>query len=233
MQNLAENLVEQLGLEQAPVAVSFLDAPPEKLKRAGGTAPAGCAFWRRAADGEAFWTAPEDHYNCAIGCHTHNIPLPQARAGELDETLGLMTDNGYLRMHEVPGIAQLARTPGAIVYAPLVDAPVPADVVLVVGPAARLMLLQEAAQRAGIECNMPLLGRPTCMALPAALQNGVTASLGCVGNRVYTDAGEGNLYLAIPADDLPAVVDALAVIVDANAQLRDYHTDRKERLTQP
>lgn len=41
-----------------------------------------------------------DHYNCAIGAHTHNMPLPDDRAHELTDTLGLMTRVGYLRMAE-------------------------------------------------------------------------------------------------------------------------------------
>lgn len=231
--NAAQSLEHQLGLERSPVAVAFLDIPPDGIEKFSGSVPAGCAFWRLAADGQTFWTAPEDHYNCAVGCHTHNIPLPEERAGELDETLGLMTGSGYLRMEEVPGIAQLAETPGAIVYAPLAHSPIEPDVVLVTGPAARLMLLQEAAQRAGVDCHAPLLGRPTCMALPAALNNGVTASLGCIGNRVYTQAGKGDMTLAIPACDLASVIEALPTITAANAQLREYHEGRKQALLQP
>jgi hypothetical protein len=40
--------------------------------------------------------------------------------------------------------------------------------------------------------NAPLLPRPTCMALPAALAQGVVASSGCIGNRVYTELGKTN-----------------------------------------
>ena len=54
------------------------------------------------------------------------------------------------------------------------------------------MLLVEAAEAAGVGPQVPLLGRPTCMAIPAALAHGVVASTGCIGNRVYTDLGEAN-----------------------------------------
>ena len=80
-----------------------------------------------------------------------------------------MTRIGYVRMEEVPGIPVLPRTPGAVVYAPLGDTPVDPDVVLVAGRPGRLMLLLEAAGRAGVATQPGLLGRPTCMALPAAL----------------------------------------------------------------
>ena len=48
-----------------------------------------------------------------------------------------MTGLGYLRMEEVPGIARLPETPGAVIYAPLGDTPVDLDVVLVAGRPAR------------------------------------------------------------------------------------------------
>ena len=60
------------------------------------------------------------------------------------------------------------------------------------------MRLQEAAARAGAASSLPLLGRPTCMALPAAMAHGSVMSAGCIGNRVYTDLGDDELYLMIP-----------------------------------
>jgi Uncharacterized protein conserved in archaea len=79
---------------------------------------------------------------------------------------------GYIKMEEVPGIPRLAEPPGVVVYAPLGDVPVDPDVVLFAGRPGRVMLLQEAALRAGVRAQAPLLGRPTCMALPAALAYG-------------------------------------------------------------
>ena len=113
-----------------------------------------------------------------------------------------MASIGYVRMEEVPGIPVLPKSPAAVVYAPLGDTPVDPDVVLFSGPAARLMLLQEAAIRAGIASKLNTLGRPTCMVLPAALASGMVASTGCVGNRVYTAVAEGDLYAAVPGTDL-------------------------------
>jgi uncharacterized protein (DUF169 family) len=193
--------------------------------------PSGCSFWRLAAEGRTFSTAGPDHANCAVGSYTHNVPLPPERAAELEQTLGFMTGLGYVRMEEVPGIPRLPRTPGAVVYAPLGATPVDPDVVLVSGRPGSLMLLQEAAGRAGVAASLPLLGRPTCMAIPAALASGVVVSSGCVGNRVYTDLGEDELYAAIPGRDLARVVDALDTIAAANATLADYHRGRRQQLS--
>jgi len=59
-----------------------------------------------------------------------------------------------------------------VIYAPLGETPVTPTVVLASGKAGGVMLLAEAATRAGAMSNLPLLGRPTCMAIPAALANG-------------------------------------------------------------
>jgi uncharacterized protein (DUF169 family) len=195
-----------------------------------GTAPSSCSFWRLAAAGRVLVTEARDHYNCAVGGYTHNIPLPPERAQELPDMLAFMAGLGYVRMEEVPGIPRLPATPGAIVYAPLGETPVDPDVVLLAGRPQPLMLFQEAAQRAGAASALPLLGRPTCMALPAALASGAVMSTGCVGNRVYTDLGDDELYLAVPGRALPAIVEAFETIAHANAELAGYHRGRRATL---
>jgi uncharacterized protein (DUF169 family) len=103
--------------------------------------------------------------------------------------------------------------------------------VLFAGPPGRVMLLQEAAGRAGVGGQAPLLGRPTCAALPAALANGAVASVGCVGNRVYTDVGEDELYVAVPGRDLPKIAAEVEAIAGANAKLTEYHRERRATLS--
>jgi uncharacterized protein (DUF169 family) len=225
-----QRLHDTLGLQRRPVAVTFRETPPMGVAKFAGTEPSGCSFWRVAAGGRTFYTVPSDHYNCAIGSHTHNIPLPPERAEELDETLSFMTGVGYVRMEEVPGIPRLPQTPGVVIYAPLADTPVDPDVVLVAGRPGQLMLLLEAALRAGVGSQVPFLGRPTCMALPAALAHGVIASTGCIGNRVYTDLGEDELYVAVPGRDLARVADEAQTIAAANAKLSEYHRGRRQAL---
>jgi uncharacterized protein (DUF169 family) len=225
-----QRLHDTLSLQRRPVAVTFRETPPVGVAKFAGTVPSGCSFWRVAAGGQTFYTVPSDHYNCAIGSHTHNIPLPPERAKELDETLSFMTGVGYVRMEEVPGIPRLPQTPGVVIYAPLADTPVDPDVVLVAGRPGQLMLLLEAALRAGVGSQVPFLGRPTCMALPAALAHGVIASTGCIGNRVYTDLGEDELYVAVPGRDLARVADEAQTIAAANAKLSEYHRGRRQAL---
>jgi uncharacterized protein (DUF169 family) len=227
---IEQQLTESLGLRRRPVAVKFQDAPAQGVTKFAGTEPSGCSFWRLAAEGRTFYTVPGDHYNCPIGAHTHNIPLPENRAQDLNQVLSIMTSIGYLKVEEVPGIARLPQTPGVVIYAPLADAPVEPDVVIFAGAPGRLMLLQEAALRAGCAAQIPLFGRPTCVSLPVAIAQGTVMSTGCIGNRVYTDLGEDELYVAIRGKDLPKIAAEIETIASANAQLLAYHRSRRAQL---
>ena len=227
---IERELARALGLDRRPVAVAFRDAPPPEVPRFTGKEPAGCSFWRLAAEGALFYTVPSDHFNCAIGSHTHSITLSPDRARELDQTLAFMTDIGYLRMEEVPEIPRLPERPGVVIYGPLARIPVEPDVVLFAGRPGRVMLLQEAALRAGLAAQAPLMGRPTCMALPAALSGGLVASTACIGNRVYTGLGEDELYVVVPGKDVARIAGEAATIAAANAKLHDYHLERRRTL---
>ena len=213
------------------VAVTFLQDSPSNVTKFDGTEPSGCSFWRLAAEGRTFFTIPENHFNCAVGAYTHNITLSPEREKETEQTLKFMFDLGYVKPEEVPQIPRLPRTPKAILYTPLSDSTAIPDVVLFAVKPAGAMLLQEAANRAGVSSGAPALGRPTCMALPASLQNGSILSLGCIGNRVYTGLGEDEMYVVLRGKDLPAVAEALKTIGSANTALFDYAKGRREQLS--
>jgi uncharacterized protein (DUF169 family) len=230
LHDLESTLSTELRLSRRPVGVAFLDAPPDGVAAFSGRRPSGCSFWSLAAEGRAFYTVPGDHHNCPIGSYTHNMPLPANRAGELEEVLGLMSTLGYIRMEEVPAIPRMTASPQAVLYAPLGEMPVEPDVVILTGSPGGLMLLHEAAAARGVETR-PLLGRPTCMALPAALGGSLFTSVGCIGNRVYTDLADGELYAVIGRADLATLAGALGAIAGANRQLAEYHAARRSELT--
>src|SRR6201987_5320691 len=229
--SVESKISKALGLQKRPVAVKFVETPPKGVSKLEGAQPSGCSFWRIAASGKTFYTVPSDHYNCAIGNYTHNIPLPPERAKELDQTISFMTDIGYIKMEEVPGIPQLAKMPATVVYSPLGETPVDPDVVIFSAPAAQIMLLQEAAQRGGCAAQFPVLGRPTCMAIPAAMAKGAIISSGCIGNRVYTDLAEGELYAMVPGKDVERIADELETTASANAKLQEYHRSRRLEIS--
>jgi uncharacterized protein (DUF169 family) len=220
-------LAELLQLTCPPVAIAFADAPPEGVAPVAVREPAGCGYWRRAAGGEIFFTVPDDHKNCPVGAHTHNVPLSAAEQDQLMGLVETMVGLKYLKLEEVPEIPTRSTPMMVAVYAPLAEAPMPPDVVLVRGHARQLMLLAEAAQAAGVAAAGATMGRPTCAVIPQAINSTKTAaSFGCVGNRVYTGADETEAYFAIPGSQLERIEDHLAMIVHANQELEKFHRAR-------
>lgn len=68
------------------------------------------------------------------------------------------------------------------------------------------------------------------MALPVALARGVVASAGCIGNRVYTDIEDDELYVAVPGKDVARIAEEVGTIAEANARLLGYHRARRQSL---
>jgi uncharacterized protein (DUF169 family) len=69
------------------------------------------------------------------------------------------------------------------------------------------------------------------MALPAALAHGTVTTLGCIGNRVYTDIGPEEMYVVVPGAKIEAVSDALGIIATANATLEEFAHGRQAALS--
>lgn len=224
-------LTEALGFPRRPVAVTFTRSAPAGVLKFSGSEPAGCSFWRLAEGGDVFYTEPVDHYNCAVGCFTHSIVLPAERASEMDQTLAFMMQLGYIKQEDLAHIAQLREAPKFVIYAPLGETPVAPDLVLFAGKPSVIMLLNEAALRAGVGTQSASLGRPTCMALPAALDRGVAVSTGCVGNRIYTSIGDDELYVAVRGAEIERVAAEAQTIANANARLAEYHRARRQELS--
>ena len=217
----ALSLQELLGLHHPPVAVSFRDKAPAGVPRIDSAGPSSCAYWKLAAEGRAFYTEASDHHNCPIGAHTHGIDAPPEVKKELEGVITTMISLGYLRAEEVPDIPRRDSPFGVAVYAPLAQADGEPDVVIFAGNARQVMLLAEATGAAG------LMGRPTCAALAQAMKTGQgVASLGCIGNRVYTGLTDDEMYFALPGSQVKAVTEKLATIVHANSELEKYHRAR-------
>jgi uncharacterized protein (DUF169 family) len=225
------SLTTLLALPRTPIAIAFLDTAPEGVPHvrtiAPGGEPAGCGYWRLAEEGHVFYTEGADHIACPVGAHTHHVPLTPAQAKELEGLVGTMVGLEYLTMKDVEGLPRRKTAFRYAVYAPLARAPVPADVVLVRARPRALMLLAEAAEAALVAGVGPTMGRPTCAVLPEALNSARTsASFGCIGNRVYTGAGDDEAWFAIPGTALGKVEERLQVIARANQELEKFHRAR-------
>ena len=225
-------LRDLLELELAPVAISFVATPPAGVQHVPKSGPSGCSYWKLAAEGNSFYTDAADHLNCTIGAYTHNVELPAEKGKELESMVGEMVKLKYIRSEEVPDIPRVNSPFQLAVYAPLADAPCNPDVVIVRGNARQTMLLTEAIKAADIDSDVMSMGRPTCAIIPAAMQSehGVS-SFGCIGNRIYTGLGDGELYFTIPGQKVSAVIEKLETIADANRQLATLHREHAAAAT--
>jgi uncharacterized protein (DUF169 family) len=220
-------LQELLGLEWPPVALAFQPSAPPHIPRIDRAGPSGCTYWRLAAEGNVFYTEASDHYNCPIGAYTHGIELPPAQAQELEGLVSTMIGLEYLRQEEVATMPRRNAPFGVAIYAPLAEAPFAAEVVIVRGNAKQLMLLAEAARAAGLSHEGGMMGRPTCAMVPEAMRSQrATVSFGCIGNRVYTELGDEELYATIPGPQLATLIDKLTAIRAANRELENFHRTR-------
>ena len=223
----ANTLTDLLKLDSAPIAIAFVETPPAGVPRVSWREPAGCGYWRRAAAGEVFFTTAEDHKQCPVGAHTHNVTLTSTEQEALTGLVTTMVDLSYLRREDVTKIPRRHTPFQTAVYAPLPLAPLPPDVILIRGNARQLMLLAEAAESAGIAGAAPAMGRPTCAVLPESINSDRTAvSFGCVGNRVYTGLRDGEAYFAVPGAQLAALENSLVTIVRANEAMKRFHEGR-------
>ena len=227
MSDESNRLEELLGLTSPPLAIAFRDTPPVGVSRIDSVAPSGCTYWKLAAQGHIFYTAAADHYNCPVGAYTHGIELPAERREELDGLLGMMLELEYLQGEEIETIPRREETFSVAVFAPWSLSPCEADVVIVQGNAKQIILLWEAARAAGIQGDGQTMGRPTCAMVPATIQRGrATISLGCIGNRVYNEVADDQLYAALPAQRMNEVIKHLETVMEANRQLERFHRER-------
>jgi uncharacterized protein (DUF169 family) len=226
-------LKDRLRLSRRPVSVSFRDTPPAGVPKFAGREPSGCSFWRIASGGMTFYTIPSDHENCALGCHTHNLPESGKNGEKYQKALSLMTDSGYLKMEEVLSVPHMRQSPEAIIYSPLGDTPFDPDIVVFIVRAMQTMVLQEAALRARIGLQLPPLGRPVCMSIPTALNQGAVSSTGCLGSRVYADLGDDEMYLIVPGKSLQKIAEEVEAIAENNSKLIAYHREQRRLFERP
>jgi len=192
-------------------------------------------FWDRAMEGKSFYTLPADHWNCAVGSHTHKIGLPADRGNELDATIGFMVETRYLDAAEVATIPTLDRAPAAVAYAPASSDAFKADVVLLAVNAVQATLVYEAALKAGIaRGSAAATSRPSCAILPAsATTEVITISFGCRGNRAFTTIGDDEMYVAIPGARWDEFVDRLIEVQRSNLTMGNYYQAQAAKFSAP
>jgi uncharacterized protein (DUF169 family) len=229
--SIIENkLMGTLGLSRRPVVLAFRDTPPVGVPKFAGREPSGCSFWRLAAQGMTFYTVPQDHANCALGSYAYNYDLPAECTQELKNTFSQLSDSGYIKIGDIPNIPRLKTAPPIVIYSPLGETPIDPDLVVFVIRPMPAMILQEAALRMGISMEFSRLGAPTCMSLAIALNHGMASSTGCLGNRVFVDLGDDELYVLVAGNCLQKIVDAIQGISESNQKQKEFHRERQRIL---
>lgn len=227
---IADTLTASLHLQQPPVAISLCVSLPDGIAAHSGRVAAGCRFWEDAAAG-AFVTSAADHYQCAIGVHTHNLQPSPEQQTDLKDAVKVFADLGYVREQDLPQIPVLQSRPKHIVYAPLGRAVLSPDVVLLFVSSHQALILSEAAQQ--VESQVPpALGRPACAVVPLVMNTGRAAfSLGCCGARAYLDVLQDDVAIfAIPGARLAEYAERIEALSKANAVLSRFHQTRRRAV---
>jgi uncharacterized protein (DUF169 family) len=231
---ISAGLVEVLGLDAPPIAITFtagrpdgvatFDAPmPAPLPDGRtGTVPAGCVFWMKGTE-RTFSTVAEDHGNCSVGSLTHGFVTLDDVAGNSD--VGALLDSGWVSGDVVPQIPVVTERPGAVTYGPLHETPFDPDVVMVRLDGAALMLLTDTLP------ELQLGGKPQCHIVAVAKERQeVALSAGCTLSRARTGIPDDEVTCAIPASQAEAVLAMLRATKAVNDQVTAYALDDAERF---
>jgi len=237
-QNLFENwhrdLLERLGLAVPPIGIAFVNSllagveridrtmPPATTDGRTGTAPASCVFWIEATQG-VFATTAEDHGNCSVGGLTHGFKTMEEIARNAD--VAALCESGWVTPEAVAKIAVVREKPRSIVYGPLRNMPVEPSVILLRLNGKQQMLLHDAWPAFRFE------GKPQCHVIPIAKEYGeIAVSVGCMLSRVRTGMPNTDMTCAIPAGQLPSVVERLGSVAKIDATVGRYAAEDSRRF---
>jgi uncharacterized protein (DUF169 family) len=223
--------MDSLQLSVAPVAVCLVDEPPAGVASPQIPAPSGCTFWEWGA-ATPLVTSARDHSNCAVGMFTHHMtPSSSAQEKDLNDSLKIFGDLGYVRPEDIAAIPALKEEPRYVVYAPLASTPVAPSAVLIFANSRQGLLVTEAVQQVEPDAP-PALGRPACAVIPQVINTGKPAlSLGCCGARAYLDILHDDSALwALPGNRIGEYADRIKVMADANSILTRFHRLRRSDI---
>ena len=209
-QKLAEDMVRSLGLQHAPLAISFTrqaapgvepfaDPMPEPTAdgRTGRVA-AGCVFWMKA-EGRSFSTEAEDPANCSVGSVTHGFRTLEEVGGKAD--VGALVGAGWVAPEMFPAIPVVKDRYRYVTYGPLKDAAGVPDVVFLRVNAKQAMTLSDAFPGLRFE------GKPQCHIIAIAKERQeIAVSVGCMLSRVRTGMPNTEMTCAIPGARLAEAV---------------------------
>jgi uncharacterized protein (DUF169 family) len=229
---MSGQIIQSLQLSTPPVALGFLDEPPDRVTAFDSTVPSACAFWTRAEQGLFF--APADlHENCPIGVVTMGFPISERVSSNLQEFVKKMCGASYIGTNEPEYIPRMANAKRGVLYGPLWMFPINPDLILIWVNGRQAMLIEEAL---GTVCwdsvsKAEAFGRPACGALAiSANEKRPTLSFGCSGMRTFTEVADDKLLVSLPGSHLQALTKRLQSTVQANEEMLSFYRYHKTQF---
>ena len=222
---IASKLQTMLGLSRTPVALTWVDAPPDMVQTVDRPVPSACTFWT-LAESDVFYAPDATHSNCPVGAMTMGFELTEQTQTNLMTIVEKMISDVYLGSEEPPVIPTMQSPAQGIVYGPLSEFPLDPDAVLMWLTPATTMLFNEASGDAAWNdtARGGALGRPTCGALPRAINGDrPVTSLGCAGMRTFTGVPDDLLLAVVPGPMLGTFVGRLEDALGANAAMQEFY----------
>jgi uncharacterized protein (DUF169 family) len=209
---LSDRMKKTLGLESSPIAISFSTEAPEGVEKMQGRARLCEMLDRVRLEGESFYTVSECH-ECDGGASSCGLRMmsESRKTGEFLVKLGLFGSKRAARrfLNSNPRIE--FGTVRAVSFSPLEKAKFEPDVVVLICNAKQGMQIAEAFAYESGKRTTGLTGPPICSAVVAApfLTGEVVYSLGDAGARKYMKLKDEDIFIAIPAELLPDIVENL------------------------
>jgi uncharacterized protein (DUF169 family) len=229
---IAAGISSRLELTSPLIGAAFVEAAPEGMTTFEGDVPSACTFWRKAETG-VFYAPAEKHFNCLIGAMTMGFEMTSQVKEELMGVVKMMCGAGYIALEETSNIPSVKRKKSGIVYGPLHEFPMEPDLVLMWLRPRQAMIYSEAAGTCRWAETMAAtaFGRPSCAALPMALEKSQPAlSLGCLGMRIFTEVAEDRLLGVIPGNGIEDFSRALKATGEANRAMGEFYHGHKAKF---
>jgi uncharacterized protein (DUF169 family) len=235
-QKLADDLVKSLGLQHAPLAITFTQQaipavepftepmPAPTADGRTGRVAAGCVFWMKA-EGRSFSTVAEDHANCSVGSVTHGFRTLDEVGDKTD--VGALVGAGWVAPEMFPSIPVVKEPYKYVSYGPLKDAAGVPDVVFLRVNAKQAMTLSDAFPGLRFE------GKPQCHIIAIAKERQeIAVSVGCMLSRVRTGMPNTEMTCAIPGSRLAGAVQQIKTTAVIDGTVANYASEDTRRFEQ-
>jgi uncharacterized protein (DUF169 family) len=211
--DLSEKMKGILGLESPPIAISFSTEPPEGMEQLKGRIRFCQMLDKVRLEGVSFYTNTENH-GCDGGAYSCGLIQPNERlkTGEfLAKDLGLFGTTRAARRFISSNPKIEPGTVKVVTFSPLEKTTFEPDVVVLICTAKQGMEVAEAVAYESGKHTWGLTGPPICSAVVAYpfLTGEVVYSLGDVGARRSMKVKDEDIFVGIPAELLPDIVENL------------------------